>query len=165
MQITLTLFCVLWWLLGVVMLVNLWMVKSLAKLPLREREEWPSLTIVAPACNEAESLEVAIKRRLQSTYPNLRILLINDRSTDNTGEIAEQLASQDDRLEVLHNKELPEGWLGKVNVLRLRAEQAESDWILFSDADVVIEPGALRRAVSYCETQKTFSEGAVERNE
>ena len=52
-------------------------------------------------------------------------------------------------LEVMHVAELPSGWLGKTHAMSLAAQQATGEWMLFTDADVVFHPDALRRALEY----------------
>jgi glycosyltransferase involved in cell wall biosynthesis len=53
------------------------------------------------------------------------------------------------RLKVIHLKELPDGWLGKPNAMAQAVKQSTGDWLLFTDADVVFRPDALRRAMAY----------------
>ena len=119
-----------------------------------EPRPWPKLSVVIPACNEGETLESAAKTVLAQDYPHLEIVLVNDRSTDNTGEIINRIAADDDRVRTLQITELPDGWLGKVHALKCGLEQTSGQWVLFTDADVHISPGALRRAVAYCEKRR-----------
>jgi cellulose synthase/poly-beta-1,6-N-acetylglucosamine synthase-like glycosyltransferase len=60
----------------------------------------------------------------------------------------------DSRLEVLHLRELPKGWLGKNHALWQGSLKATGDLLLFTDADVVMEPDTLARAVSYFQAEK-----------
>ncbi len=110
---------------------------------------WPSLSIIIPACNEAEHIESALTSLLVQDYPALEIIVLDDRSTDDTGRIIDRLAAQDSRIQAVHIAELPKGWLGKVHALHLGVQQAHGKWLLFTDADIYFEPGALRRAILY----------------
>jgi glycosyltransferase involved in cell wall biosynthesis len=112
----------------------------------------PSLTIVVPARNEEAEIEAALRSLLRLNYPQYEVVAVNDRSTDQTGAIMDRLAAASPgRLRVLHVQELPAGWLGKVHAMWLGAQQVKSDWLLFTDADCVFAPDALRRAVHYAE--------------
>jgi glycosyltransferase involved in cell wall biosynthesis len=115
--------------------------------PLRA-EGLPSLTILATAKDEALRVEQAARSLLAQDYPRLHLLIVDDRSTDETGAILDRLAREDPRLQVAHVDSLPEGWIGKCHALALGAESTDSDWILFVDADVTLSPDAARRAVS-----------------
>jgi glycosyltransferase involved in cell wall biosynthesis len=138
----------------------LWMfvgtVRAVRALPLLARSDvpppraWPKLSIVIPACNEAESLESALRSVLDQDYAELEIILIDDRSTDGTAAIVDRLALIDPRILAIHVEQLPAGWLGKVHALALGAEKSHGPWLLFTDADVHMAPGALRTAVAYC---------------
>jgi glycosyltransferase involved in cell wall biosynthesis len=114
-------------------------------------EKWPSLSIIIPACNEADHIETAVKSILMQDYPDFEVIAVNDRSTDATGEILNRLAKTDSRLQVLHIRSLPRGWLGKVNAMHQGVQRAKGDWFLFTDADVHYHPGALRRALTYAQ--------------
>ena len=114
-----------------------------------EQGQWPLVSVIIPACNEADHFEAALMSVLQQDYPNLEIVLVNDRSTDTTGEIIDRLAAADQRVKGVHITDLPAGWLGKVHALHQGVRRANGDWYLFSDADVYFQPGALRRAIGY----------------
>lgn len=116
-------------------------------------DAWPSLSVVSPACDEAATLEAATRDRLRSDYPGAEFVLVDDRSRDGTGALAERLAAQEPRLRVLHVRELPEGWLGKVHALELGWRAARGEWVLFADADVHFAPEALRRAVAMAQAR------------
>ena len=126
-------------------------VPRLAEVRYRELSEWPRLSVIVPACDEAETIEVATRSKLDAGYPNLEIVLIDDRSEDETGRIIDRLAGQDSRITAVHIEELPGGWLGKLNALHQGVKRATGDYLLFTDADVHFEQGALPRAVTYCE--------------
>jgi glycosyltransferase involved in cell wall biosynthesis len=81
-------------------------------------------------------------------YPHLELVVINDRSTDRTGAILKTLAAKEPTLRVVDVTELPPHWLGKNHALQLGADAATGEFLLFTDADVLFEPTALRRAVT-----------------
>jgi hypothetical protein len=126
-------------------------VPVLERLPQAERELWPRVSVIITARNEEASLERAVRARLADDYPNLELILVEDRSTDRTPEIARRLASSDPRLRVVTIDELPDGWLGKVNAMQQGLSVATGDWLLFSDGDVVVGGGVLRRVVQHCD--------------
>jgi len=118
------------------------------------QHNWPLLSVIVPACNEAEHIETAIQSLIDQDYPDLEIIAINDRSTDGTGDILERLAKNEPRLQVLHIKELPGGWLGKVNALHQGVKKSKGDWLLFTDADVHFGQGLLKRAIYLVKKEK-----------
>jgi cellulose synthase/poly-beta-1,6-N-acetylglucosamine synthase-like glycosyltransferase len=124
-------------------------VARLAELPVPERVDWPSVSLVAPARNEERNIEAAVRSLMQIDYPTLEITLVNDRSTDRTGEILDRLAAEFPHLRVVHLTDLPDGWLGKNHALEIGADRSQGDWLLFTDADILFEPTVLRRAIGY----------------
>jgi GT2 family glycosyltransferase len=113
----------------------------------------PSLTVIVPARNEAEDIAACLESLLNQDYANLQIIAVNDRSTDATGAIMQTLAcSHSDRLEILTVEELPANWLGKTNAMAIAARNAienhHPDYLLFTDADIVFRPDAIRRALA-----------------
>jgi glycosyltransferase involved in cell wall biosynthesis len=113
----------------------------------------PSLTVIVPARDEAANIAATLQSLLNQDYPNLQILAVNDRSTDQTGPIIDTLASQyPTRLRAIHIAELPAGWLGKTHALAMAARHAialyHPDYLLFTDADVLFEPTILRRSLA-----------------
>jgi glycosyltransferase involved in cell wall biosynthesis len=148
---------------GLVILISLcalwvaglgYLIVAIRRLPeLRESqapmpEVWPHVSVVIPACNEVANLESAVATLLQQDYPDLEIILVDDRSSDGTGEIIDRLARDDPRIRAVHIKSLPPGWLGKVHALHRGVEQASGEWLLFTDADVHFGAAVLRRAVA-----------------
>jgi glycosyltransferase involved in cell wall biosynthesis len=170
-------FCWVWfyWISGV-LLALIWLVPTLqmalhfSEIADLTKPEWdppqdtvlPSLTIVVPARNEEAEIEAALRSLLQLNYPQCQVVAVNDRSTDKTGAIMDRLAAEpasSGKLRVLHIRDLPSGWLGKVHAMWLgskenaaqgnAAQQTSSDWLLFTDADCVFHPDTLRRAMHY----------------
>lgn len=114
---------------------------------------WPSLSIVVAARNEAGTIEAALGTLLSVDYPDLQIIVVDDRSDDATGEIIDRAAGRDARVQTVHVTELPDGWLGKVHALSVGAARAEGEWLLLTDADVHLRADALRRAVAFAEAR------------
>ncbi len=111
--------------------------------------EWPQVSVIVAARNEERDIEVGLRSLLQLDYDDFEVLVVNDRSTDRTGEILDRIAGEYPALRVVHLSELPAGWLGKNHALYYGATRATGQLILFTDADVVMEPTVLRRAVAY----------------
>lgn len=112
------------------------------------------VAIVVPARNEEAAIEQALRRLLALDYENYQLIAVDDRSTDRTGQIMDEVAATSDKLKVVHVRDLPHGWLGKTHAMWTAAGQAESDWILFTDADVMFRPDTLRRAIAYAEAER-----------
>ncbi len=116
-------------------------------------ERYPLISVIITACNEADTIENAVKSRLEDDYPALEILLIDDRSTDATPGIVDRLAAGDSRVRAIHITELPHGWLGKVHAMHRGVREAGGEWFLFSDADVHVKPGTLKQLMARCEEE------------
>jgi glycosyltransferase involved in cell wall biosynthesis len=109
----------------------------------------PRVSVVIPARNEERKIRAALQSVLGQDYPNLEFIVLNDRSTDQTGAILAEMAAADRRLRVVDITELPPAWLGKNYALYHGAEQASGELLLFTDADVVMDPTTLAKAVNY----------------
>ncbi len=137
----------------VILLSGLRQIEKLVDLPTNLNLD-QKVSIIVAARNEERHIRPAIESLLQQEYGNLELLAINDRSTDKTGRILDELAGDDSRLQVMHLNELPSGWLGKNHALQYGATRASGKWLLFTDADVVMSPTTLRRAVSFAVNDK-----------
>jgi len=116
----------------------------------------PRVTIIVPARNEEEHIREALTQLLHLDYSNYEVIAVNDRSTDRTASIMDDLAARPaahGKLKVVHVAELPPRWLGKTHAMWTAGQQATGDWILFTDADVFFKPDALRRAIAYAEME------------
>jgi cellulose synthase/poly-beta-1,6-N-acetylglucosamine synthase-like glycosyltransferase len=114
----------------------------------------PALSIILAARDEERSVGDSVMSMLAQDYSGtLEIIAVNDRSTDRTGEILEDLATKHpDRLRVSNVESLPDDWLGKTHALYTGATQAQGEWLLFTDADVVFSTDCADRAVRYATT-------------
>ena len=112
-------------------------------------EPLPIMNVIVPARNEAENIRRCIEAIRRQDYPNaqLRILIVDDDSQDDTARIAADLARVDPRIRVLMAPALPPGWLGKPNACWHAARHAEGEWLCFIDADTTACPLLLRTAL------------------
>lgn len=125
--------------------------KSLAIEPIKK---WPRLSILIPALNEGTTLRAALMTLLAVDYPDFEIICVNDRSTDDTGSVIQELAAQDNRIKAINVSELPNGWLGKVHALDQALIASTGDFILCTDADVHFSKDALKRSVMTMEHRR-----------
>jgi len=109
----------------------------------------PRLSVVIAARNEAVKIEAALTSLVCEDYPDYEIVVVNDRSTDTTGDILDRMAVAHQQLRVIHVRELPAGWLGKNHALQKGLEAATGEFVLFTDADVHFKAGTLRRTAGY----------------
>ena len=114
----------------------------------------PMVSVVVPACDEEETVGPALRSLLALDYDNIEILVVNDRSTDNTALVLRNIQKEYPRLQILTIAELPDGWLGKNNALHQGAMKAKGEYILFTDADIHFAPSTLSRAVTLMNSEK-----------
>lgn len=119
-----------------------------------EGEAPPSLSVIIPARDEAHNIETSVRSALALDWPGrLEVVVLDDRSTDGTGEILARLAAEDERLKVFEGVELPQGWKGKPHALHRAQAHATGDWLWFVDADVTLDPLGARRIVGKARVQ------------
>jgi len=141
-----------WLALGLQWLRGIRNVPVLKELPEADRvEHYPGLSVILAARDEERSVHESVASIAAQDYPGtLEVIVVNDRSTDRTGEILEELMTRyPDRLRVLHVESLPAGWLGKTHVLYIGAARATGEWLLFTDADVIFSADCADRAVRH----------------
>jgi hopene-associated glycosyltransferase HpnB len=113
----------------------------------------PSVTAVVPARNEADILPACLPALLSQDYQGrFSVILVDDDSTDGTGKVAAELAAAapDRELTVVSARLTAPGWAGKVWAMSEGAQAvgADTDYILFTDADIAYAPGTLTRLAS-----------------
>jgi hopene-associated glycosyltransferase HpnB len=113
------------------------------------------VTVVIPARDEAEHIADTLRSLLiQQFNGELKIVMVDDNSSDGTGALARELAVTDRRLSVLDGELLKTGWTGKMWAVSQGLRQTETlaaDYVLFTDADIVHGPGHLASLVSRAE--------------
>lgn len=125
---------------------NLLTLKRLGRFP--APTIFPRVSLLVPARNEARSIEACARGLLAQDYPDFEVIVLDDESTDGTGDILQHLAAQDDRLRVIHGQPLPAGWLGKNWACQQLSQAASGDYLLFTDADTQHDPLMLRDAIA-----------------
>ncbi len=109
----------------------------------------PRVSVIMPACNEEDNIEQAVMSLLAQIYGNLEIIVVNDRSVDGTAQVLQRLQATHPRLVVHEITHLPNGWMGKSHALAQGAARAGGEYLLFTDADVVMEPTTISRAIHH----------------
>ena len=121
----------------------------LSSLPPVADNRAPMISVIVAARNEERNIRDGLNSLLAQDYPNVEFMVVNDRSSDQTGVIVDQIARDDRRVKAIHLTELPGGWLGKTHALHCGAQRATGEWLLFTDADVVMERSVIGRAAGY----------------
>jgi glycosyltransferase involved in cell wall biosynthesis len=98
------------------------------------------ISVIIPARNEDRDLAASLRSVLDQQIAELEVIVVNDHSTDRTGDIAEEVAGSDSRMRVIHNPPLSPGWLGKCNAMQYGAAEATGEYLLFADADIIHQP-------------------------
>jgi hopene-associated glycosyltransferase HpnB len=119
---------------------------------------WPAVAVVVPARDEAAVLPLTLPTLLGQDYPGpISVLLVDDASGDDTAEVAEKLAAArpGGALKIVRSAGPPPGWAGKVAAMRRGFEAAgESEYLLFTDADIAHPADSVRRLVEFGRTRQ-----------
>ncbi len=107
----------------------------------------PLVTIIVPACNEENSIESGLASLARQGYPNLEIIVVNDRSTDRTAEAIERVRRAYPAITLMTVSTLPDGWLGKPHAMKTAAQAARGEYLIFTDADVCLDASTVSRSV------------------
>jgi len=121
----------------------------------------PSLSIIVPARNEENTIETGLTSLSKLRYPHLEVIVVNDRSTDRTGEVINPFTAKDSRFKQITVSHLPSGWLGKNHALHLGAKSSTSELVLFTDADVEIDDSFLKKAIVFFQHNRLDHLGAI----
>jgi len=110
------------------------------------------VSVLIPARDEAASIEKTCRAILASEGVALELVVLDDDSQDDTAAIVERLAAEDPRVRLVAGRPLPSGWCGKQHACSQLAEAAEHTLLLFLDADVTLQPDAIRRTIGFLQT-------------
>jgi chlorobactene glucosyltransferase len=111
----------------------------------------PKVSVIIAARNEEMDLPGTLDDLLAQDYPNLEIVVVEDRSTDGTRAVIDARAT---RVRCVDPPPLPTGWIGKNWACATGARATTGDWLLFLDADVRTHPAAVRTALDWAREQQ-----------
>ncbi|MCX6001262.1 MAG: glycosyltransferase [Chloroflexi bacterium] len=114
---------------------------------------YPRISVLVPARNEEDNIYPCVKSLLAQDYPDFRVIVLDDNSTDLTGAILSDLARQDERLRVIKGLPLPHDWLGKHWACHQLYRASDGGLLMFTDADTVHTPDTLRCAAAALEAE------------
>ena len=129
----------------------------------RTPKNFPRFSVLVPARNEEENIGRCVGTLLTQNYPDFRVIVLDDHSTDRTWEILQKFASKDTGLKLLKGKPLPYDWLGKHWACHQLAQAADGELLLFVDADTTHHPDMLRHAAASMITENASLISALPR--
>ena len=132
------------------------------------RPTGPALSVIIPARNEAPNIERCVGSVLAAAYAPIEIIVVDDRSSDDTAGIVERLAAAPEaggRVRLVRGTDLPPGWFGKQWALAQGYRIATGDLVLFADADTKHEPELIARAVTALRTEHVDLVSVIPRQE
>jgi glycosyltransferase involved in cell wall biosynthesis len=134
-------------------LINGRKIKYLSSIQINEKQS-PSVAIIIAVRNEEDKLQEALTSLCNLNYANSKIIVINDRSTDNSGKILTEVQAKYQQIKIITIDKLPQGWLGKNHALYTGYNLSDEEYLLFADADVLYKKDVLSKAISYCMRNK-----------
>lgn len=111
--------------------------------------EYPKVSLLIPARNEESAIGRLLSGIQKLDYPDFEIVVCNDHSSDNTEEILNWFAGEDERIHWFLGEKLPEDWLGKNFACHQLAQKANGKYLIFLDADVELSSDSITKAVSF----------------
>jgi chlorobactene glucosyltransferase len=118
--------------------------------PAFEAANAPLVSILVPAKDEAEGIADCLASLCAQDYPNFEILVVDDRSQDDTAKIVAQWAKRDRRIRLMRIFELPPQWTGKTHALHQCQKSDRGEWLFFVDADTRMQPSCLSIVLRDC---------------
>jgi chlorobactene glucosyltransferase len=114
-------------------------------------QKGPLVSIIVPARNEECNIRRCVESLLEQDYAHFEVIVVDDGSTDNTTCILDNITASHpyaERLWILQLRDLPNGWAGKPHAIHRGVQEADGEWLLFTDADTWHAPNALRSALT-----------------
>jgi glycosyltransferase involved in cell wall biosynthesis len=143
--------CIFWLVVWIDATIGMKKITKLEQIAIKQKtiENAPLLSIIVAARNEQEHLKGSLQSQFSQSYPHIEWIVVNDRSTDQTEVILNQIAETEPRMTVIHLSSLPAGWLGKNHALQQGYLASKGDLLLFTDADIYYEKDTISKALSY----------------
>jgi glycosyltransferase involved in cell wall biosynthesis len=126
-------------------------------------EDVPSVTVCIPARNEVHVMSDSLQRVIESNYPKLEVIVLDDLSGDNTSALIKAFAHEGVRF--IEGKKLPAGWLGKNHALEGLLHEASGTYVLFMDVDTRIAPDTIEQLVAYAQQEDALMVSVLPRRE
>lgn len=114
----------------------------------------PTVTILVPLRNEERNVVPLLTNFSKLTYPYLRFVLLDDESTDQTNQLLHSNSHLLGHSKVIKGTSLPTNWVGKVHACYQLSQHAESEYLLFLDADIRLQPDAIERSLALLESEQ-----------
>ena len=111
----------------------------------------PKVSVLIPARDEEANIGPALASVLASTGAEIEVVVLDDGSTDQTADIVHAIAARDPRVRLIPGAPLPPGWVGKQHACWQLSLAARHPLLVFLDADVRLEPGAVARLAAFAE--------------
>ena len=128
----------------------------------------PFISVLIPARNEAANIETCLRSILGTAYESIEVIVVDDRSSDGTAEIIDEVARSPDahgRLRLVRGAELPAGWFGKPWALVQAYRVARGTMLLFADADTRHAAELIPRCVAAMEREHVALVSVLPRQE
>lgn len=135
------------------LLQNLKRFQALEKI--RLKRPLPLISVLIPARNEERNIKRCVNSLLQSDYPRLEIIVLDDNSIDRTYEITKEISKHNSKLRVIKGKKLTPGWNGKNWACHQLSQEARGEWLLFTDADTIHKPHSISTALAVARKRKS----------
>jgi chlorobactene glucosyltransferase len=116
--------------------------------------DWPLISVLVPAHNEAAGIQECLRTVLDQDYPNFELVFVDDRSSDATFSLAAELLEGKPNCRLVQVSDLPGGWTGKCHALHEGMQHARGQWLAFLDADSKLHPRALRQCFALARRQR-----------
>jgi chlorobactene glucosyltransferase len=107
------------------------------------------VSILIPARNEAAVIGRTVQMLRQQIFTHFELLILDDQSSDGTSDVIQQAAAGDERVRIINGKPPPADWSGKNWACHQLSQSASGDFLIFTDADVQWQPGALAALLTY----------------